>query len=178
MFWSRSQGQLRQRWDFTIRKNYFRQYYNAAENTYDTGSKITAHVTLNGDTKEELSNTNMQMLSVRDYLLDLEERIYNADFGDAFEDDNERKLVSRFCYVMIMLRNILFLVAKLLGKGRWKSWCDWNWFHWQTKIKWWSPAACPTAHSSDTAEDTKRNSKLGCLFDIDGTGCQKEVFCK
>ena len=78
-------------------------------------------MTLNGDTKEELSNTNMQMLSVRDYLLDLEERIYNADFGDAFEDDNERKLVSRFCYVMIMLRNILFLVAKLLGKGRWKS---------------------------------------------------------
>ena len=51
---------------------------------------------VNGDTKEELSNTNAQLLSVRDYLLDLEERIYNADFGDAFEDDNERKLASIF----------------------------------------------------------------------------------
>ena len=54
---------------------------------------------VNGDAKEELSNTNAQILSVRDYLLDLEERIYNADFGDAFEDDNERKLVSLVCYV-------------------------------------------------------------------------------
>ena len=60
---------------------------------------------VNGDAKEELSNTNAQILSVRDYLLDLEERIYNADFGDAFEDDNERKLVSYFCYVIILLRN-------------------------------------------------------------------------
>ena len=51
---------------------------------------------VNGDMKEELPNTNAQLLSVRDYLLDLEERIYNADFGDAFEDDNERKLVSFF----------------------------------------------------------------------------------
>jgi len=47
---------------------------------------------MNGDAKGELSHTQMQILSVRDYLLDLEERIYNADFGDAFEDDNERKL--------------------------------------------------------------------------------------
>ena len=53
---------------------------------------------VNGDAKEELSNTNAQILSVRDYLLDLEERIYNADFGDAFEDDNERKLVGLLCY--------------------------------------------------------------------------------
>lgn len=60
---------------------------------------------VNGDAKEELSNTNAQILSVRDYLLDLEERIYNADFGDAFEDDNERKLVSYFCYVIVLLRN-------------------------------------------------------------------------
>ena len=76
-------------------KNDFRQYYNAADNTYDTGSKNNVtHV--NGDTKDELPNTNAQLLSVRDYLLDLEERIYNADFGDAFEDDNERKLVSIF----------------------------------------------------------------------------------
>ena len=101
----------------------FRQYYNAADNTYDTGSKT--HVTeVNGDAKE-LSNTNAQILSVRDYLLDLEERIYNADFGDAFEDDNERKLVSLFCYAIILLRDsigyVIFLVAKLLGKGRWKS---------------------------------------------------------
>ena len=60
---------------------------------------------VNGDAKEEFSNTNAQILSVRDYLLDLEERIYNADFGDAFEDDNERKLVSYFCYVIVLLRN-------------------------------------------------------------------------
>ena len=80
---------------------------------------------VNGDAKEKLSNTNAQILSVRDYLLDLEERIYNADFGDAFEDDNERKLVSLLCYVIILLRDsfcyVIFLVAKLLGKGRWKS---------------------------------------------------------
>ena len=75
-------------------KYYFSQYYNAAENTYDTGSKNIIPVTqMNGDAKGELSHTQMQILSVRDYLLDLEERIYNADFGDAFEDDNERKLV-------------------------------------------------------------------------------------
>ena len=75
-------------------KHCFSQYYNAAENTYDTGSKNIIPVTqMNGDAKGELSHTQMQILSVRDYLLDLEERIYNADFGDAFEDDNERKLV-------------------------------------------------------------------------------------
>ena len=76
---------------------YFSQYYNAAENTYDTGSK-TSVSEMNGDEKTEMSHTHMQTLSVRDYLLDLEERIYNADFGDAFEDDNERKLVSLLCY--------------------------------------------------------------------------------
>ena len=101
-------------------KNEFRQYYNAADNTYDTGSK--AHVTqVNGDMKEELPNTNAQLLSVRDYLLDLEERIYNADFGDAFEDDNERKLVSLFCYIIILLRNSFFLCSfifsgEIIGK--------------------------------------------------------------
>ena len=80
----------------------FRQYYNAADNTYDTCSKT--HVTqVNGNAKEELSNTNAQILSVRDYLLDLEERIYNADFGDAFEDDNARKLVRYYCYVIFLL---------------------------------------------------------------------------
>ena len=73
---------------------------------------------MNGHVKE-LSNTNMQILSVRDYLLDLEERIYNADFGDAFEDDNERKLVSHILTVLNFYTN--FLVAKLLGKRRWKS---------------------------------------------------------
>ena len=41
---------------------------------------------------EELANQS-HILQLRDYLLDLEERIFNADFGDAFEDENERKLV-------------------------------------------------------------------------------------
>ena len=43
----------------------------------------------------EVNQTYAQELSLRDYILDIEERIFNADFGDAFEDENERKLVSK-----------------------------------------------------------------------------------
>ena len=43
----------------------------------------------------EVNQTYAQELSLRDYILDIEERIFNADFGDAFEDENERKLVSQ-----------------------------------------------------------------------------------
>lgn len=43
-----------------------------------------------------MGHTQQQELSLRDYILDIEERIFNADFGDAFEDENERQLVSFF----------------------------------------------------------------------------------
>ena len=44
--------------------------------------------------RTEVDQTHAQELSLRDYILDIEERIFNADFGDAFEDENERQLVS------------------------------------------------------------------------------------
>merc|ERR1711892_146077 len=40
----------------------------------------------------EIGHTQQQELSLRDYILDIEERIFNADFGDAFDDENERQL--------------------------------------------------------------------------------------
>ena len=33
------------------------------------------------------------ILSCRDYILDIEERIFNADFGDSFNDEQEREKV-------------------------------------------------------------------------------------
>ena len=44
--------------------------------------------------QEEKKAEESHILQIRDYMLDLEERIYTANFGDAAEDDNERKLVS------------------------------------------------------------------------------------
>ena len=38
------------------------------------------------------------ILACRDYILDIEERIFNADFGDAFNDEEQRGQVRSFNY--------------------------------------------------------------------------------
>lgn len=63
----------------------------AQENIYDTTRDRTDFII-----EDEFAATKASTLQVRDYLLDLEERIYHADFGDAFEDDTERKLWREF----------------------------------------------------------------------------------
>ena len=60
----------------------------------------------------EIGHTQQQELSLRDYILDIEERIFNADFGDAFDDENERQLVSFLFYCHCV--DVLTKVARLL----------------------------------------------------------------
>ena len=63
---------------------------NQGETLYDTTlNKFAFDV----DAVDSEEANRGHILQLRDYLLDIEERIFNADFGDAFEDENERLLV-------------------------------------------------------------------------------------
>lgn len=66
---------------------------NQGETIYDTTlNKFAFDV----DAVESEEANRGHILQLRDYLLDIEERIFNADFGDAFEDENERLLWRTF----------------------------------------------------------------------------------